>query len=480
MSDAPVATHREHSSSAIRFTLLRSISTTAVGVLSASVLGRGLGVAGYGRYQLVTNLAVQIGQVCEAGVGTAIVSMPADTTIGRPRVDRIVLWYLFAMLLPTAVVTCCLMFLLVDQVSWASVVACCVISLSTLVHLLEIGVLRRLRKTSLANALILLPPLLNLPIIAALWWSELLTPEAALIVLASTYVAITSVAMVWAIGLQDESPDVAERRTARLSSLKELFQRSWRSSLNRISQLLIYRFDLFLLAYFVGEESLGIYVPAVFLASQLNHLGDSVGFVLYPSVARKEMNATDVCDASRCITLFTVFAGVLIALASPWFLRAIWGDAFADSMKPLWWILPGYIVLTPARAISAYLAVVTEFRATLNASVVGLVVNCVLNTLLIPGLGVVGAAIATSVSLICISLILSISFVSKTGSKWRDIWIPRASDFRRGIAMVGFLSKGNRHDGPVSDGPVSDGAVSDGPVSDGPVDEDTASENTSR
>ncbi|TWT93513.1 MATE family efflux transporter [Neorhodopirellula pilleata] len=420
---------------AMKLSLLRSIGVAAIGVASASVLGRGLGVGGYGRYQLVANLAAQIGQVCEAGVGTAIVALRKHGITDFNTALSVVGRFFLAMTVPTLFVSCGLVYLLVDNAPWSLMAVGCVISISTLAQGLAIGVFRTIGKTRTANALMVLPPMFNLPLAATLWWTGSLTPVAALEVLACAYALMVVFAVSWLIQLLRHAPPSMEVALSERVSLGELFKVSWKSSASRISQLLIYRFDLFLLAFFVGEESLGIYVPAVFLASQLNHFGDSVGFVLYPSLARQEMNSTHAGEVCRGLMLVACVTSTVIAIASPWVLWLVWGSGYSSSVVPLMLLLPGYVFLTPAKALSAYLAVATQFEANLKASLSGLAVNTILNRLLIPGFGVVGAAIATSVALVCVSAILSFQFQRRTGLRIRDFWIPRATDVQRGLAM---------------------------------------------
>ena len=126
--------------------------------------------------------------------------------------------------------------------------------------------------------------------------------------------------------------------------------------------------------------------------------------------------------------LVTCVLSMAIAIGSPGAIRLIWGSAYSGALPPLFLLLPGYLMLTPGKALSAYLAVETKCNATLKASMAGLSVNCLFNVILIPTCGAIGAAIATSMALACISLVLSYDFQLKTGVSMRDLWIPHVSD----------------------------------------------------
>jgi len=414
--------------SAMRLTLLRSVGSTAIGVITSSILGRSLGVTGYGRYQLVSNLAAQVGQICEAGIGTAIAGRPRHEKNDGNNTLSVIVRYFLMITVPTILLAVCLASQIVDDFDGKILAAVCMISVSTLAQLLIIGQFRAHGRSGLANCTLILPPLLNLLLIAILWWTNNLTPVDALLALSTAYTLMAMACMSLAFWLCPRSSGIPVHPASFHDSLRELVERSWKSSATRISQLLIYRLDLFLLAIFVGDTALGIYAPAVFLVSQLNHLGDSVGFVLYPSMARKEMTAEHARDACRKLVILASAGALLIALLSPWLLSAIWGSSFNESIEPLFWLLPGYLILAPAKALSAYLAVETQFHSTLVASLSGLFCNCVLNLWLIPIYGAVGAAVATSVALICICVVLSRKFGSMTGYGFRDQWVPCWSD----------------------------------------------------
>lgn len=428
-------------SKAITQSLLRSLSATAIGIVSASVLGRSLGVSGYGLYQLVANLAAQIGQLCEAGVGTAIIALRKTESAANGRVVRMVLVYFVSLAIPTLLLSSVFTLLLVDNVWWMHVATCGIISLATFSQFLIIGLFRFFGETKLANSVMLLPAGVNLLVIGILWQTGLLTPLVALAALAASQTITLIVSGLWLRTLIRTQDLPTQSDNAPSVGFGDLFRTSWKSSVTRISQLLIYRLDLFLLAYLIGEESLGLYVPAVFLASQLNHVGDAVGFVLYPSVARSEMSSVHAADACRILMLLSCALAVAISLTGTCVLWVIWGSAFEAAYTPLLYLLPGYVALTPAKALSAYLAVETRFHATMKASLSGLSINTIVNLLLIPELGVIGAAIATSMALIAVSILLTRDFCQATGLSISRLWIPRSSDLRRLADLIVIMTK---------------------------------------
>jgi Na+-driven multidrug efflux pump len=81
----------------------------------------------------------------------------------------------------------------------------------------------------------------------------------------------------------------------------------------------------------------------------------------------------------------------------------------------------------------------------------GLAVNIVANLLLVPRVGIVGAAVASSISYAITALLMLGVFLHLTGLGWRETLVIRASDIRGaarvGLAMVDRVR--GRRTGPV-------------------------------
>ncbi|MEM9585945.1 MAG: lipopolysaccharide biosynthesis protein [Planctomycetota bacterium] len=441
MTDSSVTVEKPASSShratdSLR-TLVRSGSATAIGLISAMILGRGLGVSGYGAYQLLVNLATQIGQICEASVGTAFIALNRDGRLSEAQIDRSLVRFACQATIVAIPMVCLLTVILVDHATFVWLAAACIIAVATIGQLLLLGSLRSHRQISQANFQMLCPPAISTALCSFLWLAEALTPINAVWTLAGSLVVSL------AIGL---SPAFLRRFLRRASrpidlqtgvvSARQLLSVGWRASVAKLAQLLIYRFDLFLIAAMMGSESIGLYVPAVFLASQLNQLGDAVGFVLLPDIARGRADVSQACKACRLVLVPSIIAGATLAVLSPWLFAAVWGRDFSGAALPFLLLLPGYVVLTPVRAVSAYLNVATEFRATMKASLGGVVTNIVLNIALIPKFGTAGAATATTAALLVVCGLLTTGLHRESGEGWKSCWLPRLEDIRQALRVI--------------------------------------------
>lgn len=173
--------------------------------------------------------------------------------------------------------------------------------------------------------------------------------------------------------------------------------------LTNLVGLLNYKADLFLVEYFLGLSATGVYSIAVMVAELLWLVSSSVTTAAYARIG-----SPDAAAASR-ITVRAVHAGMLLlALLCPvlwigaaWLLPALLGSTYQPALPVLAVLLPGVAVFGAASALSAWFTNhagrpwVPALLASLSLSI-----NVVVSVLAIPRMGMIGGALATSLSYI--------------------------------------------------------------------------------
>jgi O-antigen/teichoic acid export membrane protein len=183
-----------------------------------------------------------------------------------------------------------------------------------------------------------------------------------------------------------------------LPTAKSLLGYGLRSHGGNVSGLLNERLDQLLIAVFLAPARLGIYVVAVTMTSLTTLIGSSVAMVALPTISRLT-DATEKQAAVRHFVWITFLASAavtipLILLSGP-LLRFFFGEAYSEAGGVTRILLPASIALSTNRALSASLrglgypadAGISEFIA-LGVTVVGLAI-------LLPTIGLTGAAIAS-------------------------------------------------------------------------------------
>jgi O-antigen/teichoic acid export membrane protein len=185
-----------------------------------------------------------------------------------------------------------------------------------------------------------------------------------------------------------------------------------RGQVGNLLSLLNYRLDFVILAAMTGPVVLGGYAVASKFAELLRLPSLSLFWVLYPRFAKDDPEQAE-SRARRLIPragLLTAAGAVPLALAAGFVVPAVYGEAFRPAIVPAQIILLGLFAEGAAGVITAFLY--GRGRPGLNSLVTGggLVVTVVLDLLLIPQYGAVGAAWASAAAYLSTTGMLVIWF----------------------------------------------------------------------
>lgn len=160
------------------------------------------------------------------------------------------------------------------------------------------------------------------------------------------------------------------------------------------------RFDQLILAVVApNSTSLGLYSMAVLLTELLWMLPDSLGFVLINKISAERRPAERIRMTDRVhrvmLLVMAVAAGFL-AVISPWLIPFVLGESYAGSVPAVLILLPGTVAMISAKVATKFFAGSGMPGRSSVITVAGAIVGVGLCLLLIPTLGVVGAALASS------------------------------------------------------------------------------------
>jgi O-antigen/teichoic acid export membrane protein len=127
----------------------------------------------------------------------------------------------------------------------------------------------------------------------------------------------------------------------------------------------------------------------------------------------------------------TAAAAALLVLAYPLVLL-LFGQEFRASVLPLIVLLPGAVAMSHSRVLAGDLMARGRVDVTMRIALVALGVNVAANLLLIPGLGALGAALASTISY-SVNLLLRLrAYCRLAGVHWQQVVWPQPAD--RGLA----------------------------------------------
>lgn len=209
-----------------------------------------------------------------------------------------------------------------------------------------------------------------------------------------------------------------------------------RGEAGNLLQLLNYRLDLVLVSGFLGAGSAGTYFVAGRVAELLWILPSAVAMVVFPRTAgaSREVRDTALPRVFWATASATVAAALVLASVAEPLLVLLFSREFAAAYLPLLALMPGVVFVGLSSVLSSELS--GRGRPGLNSlnSFAALVITVLLDLLLIPRFGVVGAAAASSVAY-TLNLALALLFylrVSETAAadflraaRWWRVPAPR-------------------------------------------------------
>jgi len=201
--------------------------------------------------------------------------------------------------------------------------------------------------------------------------------------------------------------------------------------------LLSLRQDVLLLAAFAGTRQVGIYTVGVAAAELAWYIPNALQGVATAKFSAEEDSLELAQRLNRSVWPFTLaFSLVVFAVAAP-LIPLVYGSAFAGSILPLAFLLPGILATSMSSSLSAWLSGRGHPGDPAFANVVNMGVNLVANIILTPRLGARGAALASSISYSAATALILWRFQKRSGSRLSDALVPRSSDLR---AMAGIMS----------------------------------------
>lgn len=164
------------------------------------------------------------------------------------------------------------------------------------------------------------------------------------------------------------------------------------------------KLDVLLVAYFRPPSEVGHYRAALQLAEFIWTVPLAAQLVMIQSTAgawergNLERVGDVMSNSLRYVLLLTVLLVIGVFAVGETFVGVYFGSDFDPSVRPLQLLLPGIIGFAVARVVWPVLQAGGHLRIILGATGSAVAINTSLNVLLIPRYGIVGAAVATSVS----------------------------------------------------------------------------------
>ena len=216
-----------------------------------------------------------------------------------------------------------------------------------------------------------------------------------------------------------------------LRNLKPTLSYGLRGQAGNLPTFFAYRLDVFIINYFLDPAQLGFYALGVVVSEALWQIPYAVASALFPRTARTlEQDASQfTCFVLRQILVITCLCGIAIAALSPFLIPLVFGARFKPAVPVIWWILPGTIALSLGKVACADLAGRGRIGYSSAFAFVCFVITVVLDLLLIPRMGIQGAALASSISYFADAVLALAALRYELRVSWTSLLVPTRTDF---------------------------------------------------
>ena len=197
-----------------------------------------------------------------------------------------------------------------------------------------------------------------------------------------------------------------------------------------IINFLNYRFDIWLVSYYIGNVQLGIYVLAVNFAQFILLYSKIIGGVMLPYLSEDndQQRKKYFTTYSRINFTSIILIVCVLAFLGNWLLVFLYGEEFTNSAEPFKILLLGMVFSAMSQLFSIMLFSKGKNNITLIANSVGLIATVFLDVLLIPKYGIIGAAVATASSYFLLFMVLLCYLVVGDKFKIFDLFIIKKDD----------------------------------------------------
>jgi O-antigen/teichoic acid export membrane protein len=190
------------------------------------------------------------------------------------------------------------------------------------------------------------------------------------------------------------------------------------------------RIDAFLIMYFLGPAQVSYYLIAILVAEITNLVPSAVGRLIFNrAVAPKENSVSGLARAGRLCMAYSIATCIFLLIFSKYPILLFYGKDFAGSFYCLIFLFPGIISQNMNATIYNFLNAREGYPLfCISTNYFIFLLNLLLNFLLIPSIGIIGAAISYSIAHTIRMLMLSAYMFLKTGLNFTKFMVLQKED----------------------------------------------------
>jgi|SRR5579872_117902 len=420
-------------------TFLTRIAIQGLAVVGNIIIARALGAYGKG---IFTYIGATIGLLITftAGQSAAVAWQFAKQKLGAKTIYAAMQRILAAVTVP--VICVCIVLSVVQKSQWPLAVVAAALPFSVYNQassgfFLARGNVRAVNMQLLITSGLFSLALILVLIVAHLGMTGLIATWLACLIAASIYTRLQLQRYLTAGEPHGATPPVRDQ-----------FWFGAKVSLNALVSYLNFRIDVFIILAMLGAKALGIYSIGIGFGELMWQLSRPIGMASYGKIASgSPQEAAELTAKCMRHAIGMVLVGsVLIYFFAPTLITLVYGKQFASAGVVVRLLLPGIIMYSAMPILSTYFTQnMSRPTVPLVFSAVSAVLCALITVLTVRTLGIMGGAIATSLSYIVAFSAASWFFIRTTGISAKSMFILGPEDLREYAALLSAVWRRAAH-----------------------------------
>ena len=279
--------------------------------------------------------------------------------------------------------------------------------------------------------------LVSLVIISCFRLSLIFLFQAGLVWFAFGYVIVEFINLVGQVWIyQRGHGNVLELRVSK-AYMKRLFNESWPLIFTALLTVIYMRTDQIMIKHLLNDAQTGVYFVSVRFSMIFVFIPTVIGSSLATAVYRAKKHSYEkFLQRTQELLNFLVFASfgviLVVSIAGPMLIDFIYGSDYSAAGPVLIVHVWSLLFIALGTGSSTYLMAIDLQKISLIRTIIGAIVNVLLNFLFIPKYGIIGAAYATLITQVVASYLAYL-----TSKRTREIFLMQT----RALFLIGFVQQ---------------------------------------
>ena len=200
-----------------------------------------------------------------------------------------------------------------------------------------------------------------------------------------------------------------------------------------------YKIDQVFIKFMLGKEQLGIYTVAVSLAELLFLIPGSVAGAILGRLYNMEDNNPNerkkLTSGTIKVTFYITFILMLIGIACTVLIPIVYGEDYSGAILPTIILFLGILFASIGKISASYFQSSGEPKIHLYITFIVFLINIVMNWIMIPLVGISGAAIASTISYTAYGILYVVVFIKKEKFTFKGMFL-FSKEERKNINLI--------------------------------------------